>query len=260
MRMTQTKSAQSELMAALRKRPDDVDRRLQLFRYAVIDGNWERADQLLETAVRLDAALENPALAYRSIINAERMRANVFRGTEPPVFLGPPPSWAACLVRALQTHDDSAGAALAATALQEAPAVGGTINAEPFAWLADADSRLGPLLEAFIDGKYYWIPFEHLARISLEAPGDLLDLAWFPCELGLSNGGSCMGYIPARYPGSERTDRDDVKLARLTEWQPWSDTTQQGLGQRMFISDQGDYALLDCREILFAAGAAPQPA
>jgi protein involved in temperature-dependent protein secretion len=35
-----------------------------------------------------------------------------------------------------------------------------------FAWLADADVRLGPVLEAIVDGKYYWIPFGNLSAIT----------------------------------------------------------------------------------------------
>ena len=33
-----------------------------------------------------------------------------------------------------------------------------------FEWIADADSRLGPLLEVILEGKYYWAPFCRIAR------------------------------------------------------------------------------------------------
>ena len=42
--------------------------------------------------------------------------------------------------------------------------------------------RLGPVCEAILNGKYYWIPFERLSRVDIEAPSDLRDLIWAPVE------------------------------------------------------------------------------
>ena len=39
----------------------------------------------------------------------------------------------------------------------------GSLNGQPFEWVADADSRLGPVMEAIINGRYYWVPFARLA-------------------------------------------------------------------------------------------------
>lgn len=259
MRVTNTMTAQSDLIAQLRARPNDVDSRLRLFRLAVIDGNWGRAVNQLEVAVKLDAGLSHTAMVYERNIACERMRDAVFRGMETPVFLGTPPPWVGYLVQALRQQDAAASAKLAGSALEQAEPTGGAINGEPFAWLADADSRLGPVLEVFIDGNYYWVPFEHVTLVNINPPDDVLDLAWCPCDLTLNNGGECKGYVPTRYPGTEQCARDDLKLARMTEWQPWVDALQKGLGQRMFISDQGEYALLDCREILFTPIGAANP-
>ena len=43
--------------------------------------------------------------------------------------------------------------------------------------LGDADARLGPVLEAFVAGQYYWVPLQRVSRLSLQPPGDALDLA-----------------------------------------------------------------------------------
>ena len=42
------------------------------------------------------------------------------------------------------------------------------IDGKAFAWIADADMRLGPICEAVINGRYYWLPFVHIARIVIE--------------------------------------------------------------------------------------------
>lgn len=259
MNVADTRAAQSALIGQLRKRPDDVDARLQLFRYSVVDSNWERALNQLDVAETLDVSLSHTAMVYRRNIACEGLRQRVFGGEGTPLFLGAPPPWIGYLIEALRTPDDEASATLVQAALSAARCAGGSIDGTPFAWLADADSRLGPVLEAFIDGKYYWIPFEHLARITIHAPQDLLDLAWCPAELTLSNGGTCNGYVPTRYPSGDETVADDLKLARLTQWLPWSDSLQKGVGQRMFVSDAGEYALLDCREIRFDALPADLP-
>lgn len=251
MRVTDTKAAQSDLIARLRARPQDVDARLQLFRFTVIDGNWDRAGIQLDTAEQLDASVSHTAMVYRRNITCERDRHQVFSGAMTPVFLGTPPQWVGYLVQALQEAEPDRRAALASAAFDEASAISGTINGEPFEWLADEDNRLGPVLEAFVDGKYYWIPFEHITSLTIGVPDDLLDLAWCPAELTLTNGGVCNIYIPTRYPATHLGQRDDLKLARQTEWIPWSGELQQGLGQRMFVSDRDEYALLDCREIRF---------
>jgi len=51
-------------------------------------------------------------------------------------------------------------------------------------WIADADSRTGPVCEAIVDGRYYWCPSSGSARSRLEAPADLRDVVWMPAKLG----------------------------------------------------------------------------
>ena len=77
--------------------------------------------------------------------------------------------------------------------------------------------RLGPVCEAVINGRYYWLPFERLTKIDLEAPADPRDVVW-PRHFQFTNGGESVGLIPTRYPGSEKSDDHRVRLARRTEW------------------------------------------
>ena len=71
-----------------------------------------------------------------------------------------------------------------------APTASGTIDGKPFEWIADADPRLGPIMEAMVDGKYYWVPFTRLSRLDIEAPADLRDQVWMPAHFTWSNGGA----------------------------------------------------------------------
>jgi type VI secretion system protein ImpE len=140
-------------------------------------------------------------------------------------------------------------------AFEAAPATAGTLNGEPFQWLADGDARLGPCLEVIVSGRYYWVPFHRIRRMSMEAPGDLRDFVWTPAELIWANGGEAVALIPTRYPGSEAAADPALRLARKTEWQEQSDQTCFGLGQRTLITDTGEAALLDVRSIEFTPAA-----
>jgi type VI secretion system protein ImpE len=87
--------------------------------------------------------------------------------------------------------------------------------------------------------------------LKFEAPTDLRDKIWVPAEVTWTNGGKAIGFIPGRYPGSERADDNDLVLARKTEWIDAGADLQVGLGQRMLATDTDDYALLDARLITF---------
>ena len=62
------------------------------------------------------------------------------------------------------------------------------------------------MLEAVINGRYYWVPFSRLTKIELEPPEDLRDMVWMPAHLQFENGGESVALIPTRYPGSEAAD------------------------------------------------------
>jgi type VI secretion system protein ImpE len=127
--------------------------------------------------------------------------------------------------------------------------VAGKLNGQPFEWIADADPRLGPVLEAIIDGKYYWVPFGNITRVTFEAPTDLRDVVWTPATFLWTNGGSAVGLIPTRYPGSESSTDDAIRLARKTDWHESPGGLLTGLGHRLLATDQTEMALLDIRSI-----------
>jgi type VI secretion system protein ImpE len=102
------------------------------------------------------------------------------------------------------------------------------------------------VLEAVVNGRYFWIPFSRIARIEIDAPTDLRDTVWTSATFTWATGAQAVGLIPTRYDGSIDSDDDAVKLARRTEW-----ISGRGLGQRMFASDSADYPLMDTRVIEF---------
>jgi type VI secretion system protein ImpE len=244
--------ALAELQSHVRKAPDNAEYRVFLFQLLCVLGDWERARAQLKVLGELNPGSLPLVHVYGAAITCELLRDEVFAGAKTPLILGEPLPWLALLLQALSEAAHGRGAAataLRAEALEKAQAVAGRIDGESFEWLADADSRLGPVCEAVIDGRYYWVPFERIRSIALEAPSDLRDVVWMPARLGLANGGETAALIPARYPGSG-ADRDSlIRLGRKTEWDEVAPDTFHGRGQRMFATPGGEYALLSVRHI-----------
>ena len=122
--------------------------------------------------------------------------------------------------------------------------------------MSDADFRLGPVLEAYIEGNYYWIPFGQIKSLTSQAPASLMELVWLPARLLLITGAEIEAYLPVRYPRTEETGSAELCLARRTEWKAVSEGANVGLGQKLFKSDRGETGILECRSMEFGDVAA----
>ena len=240
------------LQGEVRRNPADPKARVFLAQLLMIMGRWERAATQLSVLAEMDAQALPMVHAYRAAMQCERVRAAVFAGEKSPLIFGEPEPWVALLIQSLsllaqgRTQD---GADLRAQAFEAAPATAGTLNGVEFDWIADADSRLGPVLEVLLNGAYYWVPFHRIAHIGIDAPEDVRDLVWLPARFTWSNGGESMGLIPTRYPGSEAAEADALRLARRTEWSSIGADAYAGTGQRVLASSSAELSLLDVREI-----------
>jgi len=254
-------AALSELQAEVRKRPADARLRIFLFQLLCVRGEWNRALTQLNVAGELDAGALLMVQTYREALRCEVYRAEVFAGKRLPMTLGQPDAWFAPLVQSLSVASEGRpeeAARLRASAYEGAPSVTGSFNGKPFEWIADGDVRIGPCLELILSGRYYWVPFQRLRTLVFEAPADLRDFVWMPAQITWANGGEAVALIPTRYPGSELESDAALRLARRTDWQQQSQDGYIGLGQRAFITDGEEFALLDARLIeLHTAGENP---
>lgn len=255
-------SALSQLQESVRLNPGDAKLRIFLFQLLSVLGQWDRARTQLDVAAELDVSALAMAQMYGAAIGCEALRARVFEGSAAPMVFGQPDQWLALLIESLLQAGRGQlqqSAHLREMAFEQAPSSSGSIDGNPFEWIADADQRLGPVLEAIINGKYYWVPFAYLSEIEIEAPQDLRDLVWIPAHFALINGGEAAGLIPARYPGSESSGDGALLMGRKTDWclQPSGD--YHGLGQRMFATDSGEVPLMDIRRISIATPGAAGP-
>ena len=241
-----------DLRKMIQKQPQRSDLRIFLFQIYCVQGEWMKAGTQLDVLLELDPSSKPMVETYREALRCEALRREVFEGKRSPLVLGAPQDWLAMMIEALRVDAEGrpdAAAELRGRALEAAPATSGKLDDKPFAWLADADSRLGPVIEAIVNGKYYWVPVSRLIRIELEKPADLRDFVWAPATLTLENGATSVALIPTRYPGTERESDTALRLARATDWREQPGGAWHGVGQRMLTTDDSEVALLDVRVV-----------
>ncbi|MGE5154076.1 MAG: type VI secretion system accessory protein TagJ [Bdellovibrio bacteriovorus] len=242
-----------QLQEQVRKEPANSKYRIFLFQLLALMGQWERAMNQLNVAGELDAGALAMVQTYREALRCEVLRGEIFAGRRSPLVFGEPEEWFALLLEAQRLLAQGASEqarALRERALDAAPTTPGTIDGAPFEWIMDGDNRLGPVLEAIINGRYYWVPFQRIRSIQIEEPADLRDLVWMPAYFTWANGGESAGLIPTRYPGSEASSDPELRRARRTVWLEQPGGAYVGQGQRMFFTDVGEYPLMEARRIV----------
>jgi len=216
------KEAVQALSAELRDNPADAKRRTFLFELLCFAGEYERALKQLEVLAQQGPQAEMGTLVYRSAIQAELQRQELFR----------------------------------AKGFPESPAESqaGTLNGQPFESIEDADPRIGARLEVFAAGTYVWVSWAHIASVQISPPAMLRDLLWAPAVVRLGAGmkGKDLGHVllPVLAPFSFQHPDETVRLGRQTVW-----TEEEGevvpVGQKLLLVDGEEFPLLDVREIQF---------
>jgi len=252
-----------QVQAQVRRRPADADLRAQLFQLLAVQGDWARAAEQLNVCGHLNAQARPMQVLYASAIAAEREREAVLAGQGEPALLGEPSDWLRTLISALRLDGSSAAQAaeLRGQAFQDAGARPGALACasqeapQPFEWICDGDSRLGPVFEFLAGGRYVWVPFAGLKRVRLLGPEGLCDLVWAQAEIELADGRVQQGLVPVRYPpapGERMAELPDAaKLGRVTDWRLLHGDTYAGVGQKMWLTDAAESALLDVRSLEF---------
>ena len=247
-----------------------MTRRRALFQLQAVRGQWEAARKQLHMVGELDPSEAVTVAGYGQLLAGMAQRERVFAGDRRPTILGEPPAWAAHQVEALRlaaAGEHEAAARLRDRAFELAPATPGQADGVAFEWLADADTRLGPVLEALVDGNYCWVPFERVRRIEVSEPSSLIDLVLTRADFTWDSGNTASGFVPTTYPAVDGSLGDGSsgdggpariearqRLARRTDWREQPGGAWWGHGQRLFATDAADLPLLQVRTIEFAGG------
>jgi len=247
-------AALQQVKQSIRNTPADPSLRSLLFQIYAITGNWEGAATQLNVLSDLGPENEMFAQVYRRVLRCEETRRAVHGGKVQPVVFGEPAEWVGFLVQAFRlfaSGETAAAVELQQKAFEIAPPTPGKLDGNPFEWIVDGDSALGPLLEVYVEGNYWWVPFSRIQSISSEGPKYVLDSVWLPVEFCWINGGIAAGFIPVRYAGSEQSFDPACQMARKTDWSEIAPGCFRGDGQRMLMTDVGESPVLDFRKLEF---------
>lgn len=250
-------AALAALQDRVRANPADVKLRIFLFQLLCVLGDWKRAITQLKVCGEMDPLALPMAQTYREAIICEVYREKVFAGEKDPLVFGEPQDWIAPLmesVKLLAQGKASEAAQLRDKAFEGAPATPGMLNGEPFEWIADADMRLGPVIEAIVNGRYFWLPFGQIGQLDFDSPTDLRDSVWMPGNLRLKNGGEVVVLVPTRYAGTAPGGDNAERLSRATTWTDAGADTFVGRGQRLWTTDAAEVALMEVRSLTIGDG------
>jgi type VI secretion system protein ImpE len=230
----------------------DQGKRLFLFELLSFTGDLDRAQRQIEAIKYSELELDAAVLAYRKILDSERLRRRLFSEGLPPQFFAEPAEHVRLRLEAvnrLREKNEAEAAKLLEQAETARPAVKGTLNDKPFENLRDCDDLFAGVFEVFAHGVYYWVPLESIESVSMNAPRFPRDLLWVPARLETKDNAAGDVFLPALYPGSEGHASDDIKLGRRTAW-PENDTGPVlGAGLRIFLIDDDASSLLDWRKL-----------
>jgi len=248
----------SRLESRIRTQPGDADLRAAFAQLLCLDGNWPRALAQLKSWAALKPQAQPTVTLLEQAINGERQRAEVMAGRARPVTAENQWPWLSLMVSALEPGSMEA-AAHRETALEMADANPGQLTTQDgqtvaFDWLMDGDCRFGPVCEAIVNGRYFWLPFSAISAMQFQPPASVTDLVWRHTLVRLQDGSEQVCQIPARYP-LQADAEDRFKLSRVTEWQalPGDAPHYLGMGQKVWLNDGAEYSLLDLLTVSFSA-------
>ena len=244
--------ARKALADTLKRAPGDVQARQFFWQLLAVHGEWDKAEQQLRALGTAEPKAMMLGSVYSQVLTAMRQRARVLAGQERGQSLVGSEPWVDGLLEALESAGQgrSDAEALSGMALEAAPATPGAIDGEAFAWIADADQRFGPMMEAIIGDQYGLVPFAALKRVKLSPPENLRDTVWLPIELETRSGQVSMAFMPVLYPRTETTGDASLMLARATRWEERGEA-ELGLGQRLLATDAREYPVLSARDLRF---------
>lgn len=209
------------LTAEVKGDPSDARARTFLFELLCFAGEFERAERQLGVLAMAGKEAEAGTLLYRAALNGEERRRSMFERDKVPEPRATP--------------------------------MAGSLNGEAFTSISDADPRIGANLEAFVGGQYKLIPFEHLESVKIQEPKRLRDLLWIPAIIRAlpEHGGTDIGEVllPVLTPLAFTHADPQVRLGRVTDFVELEGGKSVPAGQKLWVVDDQDVALLEVREL-----------
>lgn len=245
--------------AEVKSAPADPAKRTFLFELLCFAGELDRAEKQLAVVAQGGHQAEWAVQVYTNILHAERSRRRLFSDGQKPEFLRDPPDYAHYhfeAINCLREDQHAEASELLRKSAEMWPTLQGERNGQPFQEFRDSDDVLAPFLEIIILRDYAWLALEHLQELEVMAPERPRDLIWAPARMVLTDGTQQRAYLPVLYPNTHEQPDEQLKLGRMTDWRAAEDGPVRGIGQRVFLADDEEVAVLEARHVTFKPSSA----
>jgi type VI secretion system protein ImpE len=249
----------SESIAAaieeVKSHPADVSKRLILSELLCFIGEFEKADKHLETAFLQSPDLNLPTALGRQLIRAATARRKWFDDCAVPDMLPPVDPIVEQQLK-LWTLHRAGDADLVTESINHlqsyCDSTDGIAGEVPFTGFRDLDDSTAACLEVLTStGKYYWVPWHRIEILEFEPVRRPRDLLWREAHIVVRQGPDAVVYVPVIYPATSVNDGDQALLGRSTHWQESETGAVMGIGQRIFLINDQEKAILDLEQVHF---------
>lgn len=185
---------------------------------------------------------------FFNLLRAIRRRNRLRRR---PTFLADPPAhatrrWNAA--RAVEAGDPDRGVRWIDRADAGTPEVRGFVDGREFVGLRDGDERFASVWEAFVGSRSVWVPFEQTRGVVLSPVAGVIDIAYRPAELRLTDGRTLQVVLPLVYPLSAEGG-DEFALGEAVDWTTEDAGPVCAFGAKVFFVGEEELPLNDVRMI-----------
>ena len=246
--------AVEEALSAVKANPTDAKARTFLFELSCFSGDWERAEKQLDVIGHQDVNAMIGSQIYRQNFKCERDRQKFFESGQKPEFLGATLPHVEDLLTAnnrLREGSLAEARELLDKVEEERPAFACRINGEAVSDFRDYNDLTSCVFEVFVKDQYVWLQFEEVKSIEFFPPKTLRDLYWAQAKVETTSGVSGEMFLPVLYAGSSKSDNDQVRLGRMTDWRDLGEEIFAGEGMKLFWMDGKEKSMLDINTIEF---------
>ena len=247
-------AAVSSAIALVKAKPTSVPARLALAQMLCFQGDLERADKHLETAL-IQSPEQGVQLAlYRQLLRAEVSRKECLTKGRLPEFVGEASDIAKLHISAfidLREGRNEQAAEKLAEVEEKRPRITGVCDEVEFTDIRDQDDLTSSYMEVLTStGKYYWVPFEKLEVVDFQPPKGPWDLLWRQADMIVTDGPTGVVYVPITYYPFDSELTTEHRLGRSTDWID-SDGIARGIGCREFWIDENVKSIMEIGAISF---------
>ena len=245
--------ARENIVQEIKLSPEDIDKRMLYVKILICCGELDKALKNLDIINAQQTDLTEIIQEYTKLIDAEKNRAELFQNNETPEYFPTDPVYKSDVQQLRKQLFDKPDDALKTIEIIEnkRPVLTGTLNEKKVDGIVNTDITLAFSLEAFIDGKYVWIPFETLKELTITQPKFFFDLIWSQASLTTYNGLCINCYLPVLYPNSYSHENDQIKLGKMTDWEKIGRGLYKAYGQQIFNIGTDEIPILEIRNLTF---------